>query len=987
MIPDLLPLAVLIGAALLVACPGRADGPSSRELGFRLADGFELASQGHAAGSFIPLADGRLMRLSSEDGGTVEVSEDGGESWRRIATMYDGEGPGRPTRDLECGLALQTDGGAIIYVYRDFENYHWRWDEETGEAVDPRLTVWSIRSLDAGRTWIDRQMIFDGYCGALNDIMQASDGTVVVPVQRYVPEPGRHCQAVYTSADDGATWRESNVIDIGGHGHHDGIFEGTVTELSDGSLLMLMRTPLDRLYRARSTDGGLTWRDVEPTRIPASNAPGFVLRLASGRHVLAWNPLSPGRQMRDLDELTPPEQRRGWGTLIPCDGWRNSLLIVVSEDDCETWSEPIELARGPRLCYPQIREVEPGRLWVSFVAGREWTRTVVEVDEQRLVDSPPAQAEAEGEPFTIVALGSSTTAPRGGVLVYATQLEWVLTDEGRAVEVINAGVGSDTTERARERFAGDVLAREPELTIIQLGINDAAVDVWRDATEPRVAIDRYEENLAYFVEELTARGGDVILMTPNPLRWAQRTRELYDGPPYDLDDPDGFNVVLRDYAGRVRAVAERTGVRLVDTFAAFEAHGRVEGQSVDDLLLDGMHPNTAGHTLETDLLLVHVRAIMARRAAAESWDLDALMQPPRTWPAEGFEEEGVEAVFYEALPWRGEPTRTFAWVGVPELPESEQAPGMVLVHGGGGTAFADWVRMWTERGYAAIAMDTCGGVPGGEPGDRPRHEHGGPPGSGGWEQMDMPREDQWTRHAVADVLLAHSLLASDPRVDAERIGVTGISWGGYLTSIVAGVDLRLKVAVPVYGCGAYEQTGFSDRLDHLTQQQRERWVRWWDPLTYLPAAELPMLWVTGTNDFAYWLPALQASYTAAPGPHTLAVRVAMPHGHDPGQRPEEIAAFADSILRDGPPLPRIIQRDGEPGDVAYEVDAPRPLARAELVFTRQEGAWPEREWETLPARIDGDTITAGVPEDAVMCYVNVVDERGLLVSSEHRAAP
>ena len=36
---------------------------------------------------------------------------------------------------------------------------------------------------------------------------------------------------------------------------------------------------------------------------------------------------------------------------------------------------------------------------------------------------------------------------------------------------------------------------------------------------------------------------------------------------------------------------------------------------------------------------------------------------------------------------------------------------MVLVHGGGGTAFAEWVKAWTSRGYAAIAMDTCGQIP------------------------------------------------------------------------------------------------------------------------------------------------------------------------------------------------------------------------------------------------------------------------------------
>ena len=62
---------------------------------------------------------------------------------------------------------------------------------------------------------------------------------------------------------------------------------------------------------------------------------------------------------------------------------------------------------------------------------------------------------------------------------------------------------------------------------------------------------------------------------------------------------------------------------------------------------------------------------------------------------------------------------------------------MVLVHGGGGTAEAEWVRIWNARGYAAISMDTCGCVPGGEPGVRPRHEFGGSPGTGGCLALDV----------------------------------------------------------------------------------------------------------------------------------------------------------------------------------------------------------------------------------------------------------
>ena len=41
----------------------------------------------------------------------------------------------------------------------------------------------AIRSLDDGKTWIDRQMIFKGYCGALIDIIQTRSGGRSAPPQ------------------------------------------------------------------------------------------------------------------------------------------------------------------------------------------------------------------------------------------------------------------------------------------------------------------------------------------------------------------------------------------------------------------------------------------------------------------------------------------------------------------------------------------------------------------------------------------------------------------------------------------------------------------------------------------------------------------------------------------------------------------------------------------------------------------------------------
>ncbi len=366
------------------------------------------------------------------------------------------------------------------------------------------------------------------------------------------------------------------------------------------------------------------------------------------------------------------------------------------------------------------------------------------------------------------------------------------------------------------------------------------------------------------------------------------------------------------------------------------------------------------------------------------WDLESLSRTPRTWPSEAYHEEGVDAIFYEGRPFRGRPTRVFAYIGVPEVEPGEKVPAMVLIHGGGGTAEAEWVRIWNARGYAAISMDTCGQLPEGAAPDRPRHEFSGPPGWGGWGQTDWPREDQWTYHAVADALLANSLLRSLPEVDPERIGVTGISWGGYLTSIIAGVDPRLKLAAPVYGCGYYLDTHFASPVEAQGDEGADRWMRWWDPSVYLKDAAMPMLWVTGTNDFAYWLPGLQKSYRDPTGPRTLRVTLRMPHGHGPGWAPEEIYAFADSILKDGTPLPRITGQGRDGGEVWVSFESETTIERAELLYTKDTNdEWPEREWFAEPARLEDGRAMATLPEGASVWFINIIDECGLTVSSEH----
>ena len=111
------------------------------------------------------------------------------------------------------------------------------------------------------------------------------------------------------------------------------------------------------------------------------------------------------------------------------------------------------------------------------------------------------------------------------------------------------------------------------------------------------------------------------------------------------------------------------------------------------------------------------------------------------------------------------------------MPEGGGWPAVVLVHGGGGTAFAQYVKWWNQHGYAAIAMDLEGHLPDQtkQTQDRPAVGRPGPSQDKMWDDIDKPVDEQWFYHCIAQVVLAHSLIRSFPEVNPEKTGIVGIS--------------------------------------------------------------------------------------------------------------------------------------------------------------------------------------------------------------------
>ncbi len=366
------------------------------------------------------------------------------------------------------------------------------------------------------------------------------------------------------------------------------------------------------------------------------------------------------------------------------------------------------------------------------------------------------------------------------------------------------------------------------------------------------------------------------------------------------------------------------------------------------------------------------------------WDLSALSKAPTfEWLDRG---DKIRSLLYRGERYKGKPTKVFAYYGTPgtlrgDISQEQHFPGVVLVHGGGGQAFKEWVELWAKRGYAAIAMDLAGcGL------DRNRLPDGGP-GQGDEEkfgQMDRPVTDQWTYHAVANVILAHSLLRSFEEVDAHRTAVTGISWGGYLTCIVAGLDSRFRAAVPVYGCGfLHENSVWLPRFAKMTPEHRDKWVNLLDPSRYIGSAAMPIFFVNGTNDFAYPLDSYARTYRLVKAPRNFRITIRMPHSHKDGWNPEEIGLFVDQCLRGGTPLPTVKTPEIVNEKVQAEVVTETTLTSASLHYTTDTGPINKRNWETKPATIDGDRVVVSKPPaESTLWFITVSDQRDAVVSSE-----
>jgi dipeptidyl aminopeptidase/acylaminoacyl peptidase len=194
-------------------------------------------------------------------------------------------------------------------------------------------------------------------------------------------------------------------------------------------------------------------------------------------------------------------------------------------------------------------------------------------------------------------------------------------------------------------------------------------------------------------------------------------------------------------------------------------------------------------------------------------------------------------------------TEVDAWlVRPPDFDETKRYPALLTIHGGPfsqyGTGFFDEVQVYAGAGYCVLFSNPRGGSGYSEEWGRAIRGTGNGDGPG-WGTVDFE-----------DVMgVVDTALEKYPFLDADRLGVLGGSYGGYLTSWTVGHTKRFKAALSERSVNNLVSAFGSSDLFWVFERQFggpmwedvDAWLRM-SPATYARDIETPLLIVHSETD-------------------------------------------------------------------------------------------------------------------------------------------
>ena len=196
------------------------------------------------------------------------------------------------------------------------------------------------------------------------------------------------------------------------------------------------------------------------------------------------------------------------------------------------------------------------------------------------------------------------------------------------------------------------------------------------------------------------------------------------------------------------------------------------------------------------------------------------------------------------------------WVLKPiNYDKKKKYPAILDIHGGPKTAYGEIyyheMQHWASKGYFVMFCN--------------------PRGSDGKGNLFADLRHQFGGIDYQDIMMfVDKVLETYPAIDSERLGVTGGSYGGYMTNWIIGQTDRFKAAATQRSISNWiTEVGVSDYgIDFPIEQQfgdlyhcaEELWGM--SPLKYVNNAVTPTLFIHSTEDYRCPVPEALQLYTA-----------------------------------------------------------------------------------------------------------------------------
>jgi hypothetical protein len=369
-----------------------------------------------------------------------------------------------------------------------------------------------------------------------------------------------------------------------------------------------------------------------------------------------------------------------------------------------------------------------------------------------------------------------------------------------------------------------------------------------------------------------------------------------------------------------------------------------------------------------------------------------------------WEQDGVvcRIVRYQVGVFKGAPAKVAGFFAFPK--GQTKLPAILEMHGGGQSASLSSVVTYAKRGYAGLSINWGGNkmslgqetwagpqtdwgkLDATHPPQRNKANHFAgslTPDEYTLDEVESPRNSNWFLVLMA-ARRAISFLEQQPEVDAMRIGAHGHSMGGKLTTNLAGIDRRIKAAVP--SCG-----GSGDLLESETEvpggsrtRRTAMELACISDNAYIPLIACPVLWLSPTNDFHAHIDNMAWNWRNVPDERLrFSISPHLNHRHTEEHAITEYLWFEQHLKGVDFKMPQTpkIELELKPADgvprITVTRDDSRPVKRVDIYYSLDPHALT-RFWRDAKAVMLGKQWTATCPlmtlEQPLFAFANVVYE-------------